>query len=222
MDAEEPGPAGADTPALVLLTGPLAPAAAVHELATALRRHGPVLVPQLQPHPARPADLSVPALGVLAAVAASGAARALVCGVGFGALVALQVAAGQPRPVAGLVLSTQARPLGGAVRSVHGGVAGLLPASTLQRLGRGTALAVLEEVRALELRPLTPAVQAPALVLHGAADAANARASAQLAEALSQGTAQGVAGATSGWIWREPVRWADAAAPFLRAHGLPR
>jgi len=206
---------------VVLLTSPLAPAAAAHELATALRRYGPVLVPRLDPHPARPADLSVPALEVLAAISAGGAARALICGVGFGALVALQVAAGQPRPVAGLVLSTQARPLGGAVRSVHGGVAGLLRASTLQHLGRRTALAALEEVRALDLRPLTPLVLAPTLVLHGAADAANARAGARLAASLAQGTAAGVPGATPGWVWREPARWADAAAPFLRRHGLP-
>lgn len=222
MDAAEQSDLrGLDASVVVLLTGPLAPPAAAHELATALGRYGPVLAPRLDPHPVRPADLRVPALQVLTALAAAGADRVVLCGVGFGALVALQVAAGQPRHVAGLVLSTQARAFSGAVRSVHGGVAGLLPASTLQRLGRRTALVALQEVRTLDFRPLTPLVRAPALVLHGADDPDNARSSARLAAALSAGSVQAVPRATPGWVWREPARWADAAAPFLRRHGVP-
>ena len=219
MEAEQEHDRNAGT-VVVLLTGPLAPPAEAAALAAALRRYGSVLAPRLEPHLLRPADLGDPALQVLAAVSAAGADRALLCGVGFGALVALQVAAGQPRRVAGLVLSPQARPMGGALRSVHGGVAGLLPAASLQRLSRRSALVALEEVRALDYRPLTPLVRAPALVLHGAADPDNVRAGARLASALDQGTAQAVAGARPGWIWHEPLRWAEAAAPFLRDHGL--
>lgn len=221
MDAEQPDRSSVDAPLLVLLTGPLAPSAAAQELADRLRRYGSVLAPRLEPHPVRPADLGDPALQVLAAVSAAGADQALICGVGFGALVALQVAAAQPRRVAGLVLSTQARPLGGAIRSVHVGVAGLLPAGTLQRLSRRSALVALEEVRALDYRSLTPLVRTPALLLHGAEDPDNARSSARLAEALVEGKVQAVPGATPGWVWREPARWAEAAAPFARRHGLP-
>lgn len=222
MDAaEQPDLRGVDASVVVLLTGPLAPPAAAQELATALGRYGSVLAPRLDPHPVRPADLRAPALQVLAALAVAGVYRAILCGVGFGALVALQVAASQSRHVTGLVLSTQARAFGGAVRSVHGGVAGLLPASTLQRLGSRSALVALQEVRTLDYRPMTPLVRAPALVLHGADDPDNARSSARLAAALSEGRAQAVPGATPGWLWREPARWAEAAAPFIQRQGVP-
>ena len=221
VDPEDLDPDAADAPVLVLLTGPLAPPAGAAELATALGRHASVLAPRLEPHPVRPADLGDPALQVLAALTAARAERALLCGVGFGALVALQVAAAQPKRVAGLVLSTQAPALGGAVRSVHAGVAGLLPASTLQRWSRRSALVALEEVRARDHRFLTPLVRTPALVLHGADDPDNARSSARLAEALVAGTAQSVPGGSPGWVWRDPVRWAEAAAPFLLRHSTP-
>lgn len=221
VDAEHLDDSGAAAPVLVLLTGPLAPPAASAELATALGRHASVLAPRLEPHPMRPADLGDPALQVLAALRAARAERALLCGVGFGALVALQVAAAQPQRVSGLVLSTQAPALGGAVRSVHGGVAGLLPASTLQRWSRRSALSALEEVRARDHRSLTPLVRTPALVLYGADDPDNARSSVRLAGALPAGRAQSVPRGTAGWVWRDPVGWAEAAAPFLLRHATP-
>lgn len=221
VDLEDPERSGAAAPVLVLLTGPLAPPAAAAELATALGRHASVMAPRLEPHPVRPADLGDPALQVVAALTAARTERALLCGVGFGALVALQVAAAQPQRVSGLVLSTQAPALGGAVRSVHAGVAGLLPASTLQRWSRRSALVALEEVRVRDHHPLTALVRTPALVLYGADDPDNARSSVRLAEALVAGTAQSVPGGTPGWVWRDPVSWAEAAEPFLLRHATP-
>jgi len=159
------GPGGA--PVLVLLTGPLAPPAGVRALAAALGRVGPVLDLPLTPDGSRPADLGAPARAVLAALTGAGHGRALLCGVGFGALVALQVARSEPERTAALVLASRVPPLAGAVRSLGGGVAGLLPAHRLQRLGRRPALLALERVRAVDSRLLTPGVRTPALVLAG-------------------------------------------------------
>jgi len=214
------GPAAAaGGPVLVLLTGPLAPPAGVRALAAALGRLGPVLDLPLTPDRSRPADLAAPALAVLAAVSGRGAERALLCGVGFGALVALQVARARPERTAALVLATRVPVLAGAVRSLGGGVAGLLPAQRLQRLGRRPALLALEQVRAVDHRPLAVSVRAPALVLAGERAPDDRRAAAALARTLADGTVVTVPGAHPDGIWTRPADWVAAAEPFLRRHG---
>ncbi len=202
---------------LVLLTGPLAPAAGVLAVRTALERFGPVLAPELQLSAGHPADLSRPALAVLAAVSASGADEAVLCGISLGAMVALQVAATHPRRVRGLVLCTGARPMSPAIRSVHHAVVGALPARALQVLpgGRRQAAEVLDQVRTPDYAPLSPLVEPPTQVLYGEHDHLNARASRRLARALPDAAAVRVPGCGPGWMWSEPERFAEAAASFL-------
>ncbi|WP_375430287.1 alpha/beta hydrolase [uncultured Friedmanniella sp.] len=203
---------------LVLLTGPLAPAPGTARLRSALNQRGPVLVPEVVLAAARAADLSTPALAVLAAVSASGADEAVLCGIGVGAMVALQVAATYPRRVSALVLCTAARPLAPHVRSVHRGVTGVLPARALQTLGGGTrqTLAALDQVRPLDYGPLAPLVTPPARVLYGARDPVNARASRRLAHTLPDGTAVAVPDSGPGWMWDEPERYVAAVTDFLQ------
>ena len=208
---------------LVLLPGPYAPADGAARLRSALNRLGPVLVPKVTLAPARPADLSLPALAALAAVSASGADEAVLCGVALGAMVALQVAATHPRRVSALVLCTAARPPAPTVRSLHRGVTGVLPARALQVLGDGgrQALAALDQVRPLDYGPLVPLVIPPALVLYGAHDPVNARASRRLARALPDGSAVAMTDGGPGWMWDEPERFVDAVEEFLRRPGGP-
>lgn len=202
---------------LVLLTGPLAPAAGVTGLHTALQRLGPVLAPELVLTAARPADLSPAALAVLAAVSASGADEAVLCGVGLGTMVALQVAATHPRRVRALVLCTSARPVSPTVRSVHHAAAGVLPARAMQLLpgGRRQVLELLDQVRPPDYRPLASLVSPPTQVLYGEHDRANAQASRRLASALPEATAVPVPGCGAGWMWSQPGRFAETVALFL-------
>ena len=206
---------------LVLLTGPLAPPGGAAALATALGASAPVLAPELSLDPRRPTDLGRPAGAVLAALAAAGGAAAVLCGLGYGALVALQVAADQPGRVRGLVLCTNARPVGTAVRSLHGGVVGLLPARTLQAWGGGPrqALQSLDQVRPLDYAPLAARVVAPVLVPYGEQDRLNVRPSTQLARSLAAGRAAAVTGAGPGWTWAEPDRYAALVAAFAAQVG---
>jgi pimeloyl-ACP methyl ester carboxylesterase len=200
----------------VLLTSPSAPAAGRASLLRTLADHGPLLAPTWEP--GRGAELlAAPARAVTAALdeaGADGERPVVVCGVAAGALLALELAATSPERVAGLVLCTGVRPVGTVVRSVHRGVAGLLPVRTLQRLGgQGNALVpVLDDVRPLEHAALAPRVGAPALVPYGARDVLNRRPSEALARALPHGRAVALPGAGAGWLWREPERLLDVLA----------
>jgi pimeloyl-ACP methyl ester carboxylesterase len=198
--------------ATLLVASPSAPRRGLEVLVQLLAEQGTLITTDWEP--GRGEDvLAAPARAVLAALEGSGQSLdepVLVCGLAAGALVALQLAADSPTRVAGLLLCTGVRPLGTVVRSVHRGVAGLLPVRTLQRLGgRGTALVpVLDAVRALDHHELTPRVEAPALVPYGARDPLNRRPSELLAQGLAHGTAVALAGAGPGWLWREPERLA--------------
>ena len=194
----------------LLLTSPSAPAAGRDGLVRALADDGPLLAPTWALGRGEEL-LAAPARTVVAALDEAGPdadGPVVVCGFAAGALVALELAATSPERVAGLVLCTGVRPVGTVVRSVHRGVAGLLPVRTLQRLGgQGNALVpVLDDVRPLEHGALAPRVQAPALVPYGARDVLNRRPSEALARALPHGTAVALPGAGAGWVWREPER----------------
>lgn len=202
---------------MVLLVSPLAPAGGVAALRTALERDGPVLAPALVLTAARPADLSTPALAVLAAVSASGADAAVLCGIGLGAMVALQVAATHPRRVSALVLCTAARQAQLTARSIHQAVIGVLPARALQLLpgGRGQVPDALDQVRTADYAPLTPLVRASTQILYGELDRVNGLASRRLARALADATAVPVAGCGPGWMWDEPERYAESVVRAL-------
>jgi pimeloyl-ACP methyl ester carboxylesterase len=188
-------------------------------VAAALARLGPVLTPEW---PLGPHDdvLDAPVREALATLGAGSGEAAVVCGVGAGALVALRLAVTAPAAVRGLVLCPAARPLGRTVRSVHRGVAGLLPVSTLQRLGgRGRALVpILDGVRPLDYRDLAAAVPVPVLVPYGSRDRVNRRPSQLLARSLPDAAVLWLDGAGPGWPWREPERLVEA----VRALRKPR
>ena len=192
--------------ATLLVVTPSAPTGATEALGAALAALGPVLTP------AWPLGRHDDVLGAPTGAALEALERhdgpAVVCGVGAGVLVALRVAAAAPARVQGLVLCTAARPVGTVVRSVHRGVAGLLPVDTLQRLGgRGRAVVpVLDPVRPLDYRPLAPQVRIPALVPWGDHDRPNRRPSELLARSLPLGEVLELRGAGAGWLWREPDR----------------
>jgi pimeloyl-ACP methyl ester carboxylesterase len=195
------------TPPTVLVLSPSAPDAGRAALAAALAPLGPVLTPGW-PLGRHDDVLDAPVREVLAALDATNGEPAVVCGIAAGALVALRVAAAAPAAVRGLVLCTGARPMGTAVRSVHRGVAGLLPVTTLQRLGgRGRALVpILDPVRSLDYRDLAPRVRVPVLIPYGDHDPANRRPSELLARNLPDAAAVALRGAAPGWWWREPER----------------
>jgi pimeloyl-ACP methyl ester carboxylesterase len=194
-------------PATVLVLSPSAPAAGREALTSALATLGPVLTPRW-PLGRHDDVLDAPVQEVLAGLDATGGGPAVLCGLAAGALVALRVAVAAPAQVRGLVICTGARPLGTVVRSVHRGVAGLLPLGTLQRLGgRGRSLVpILDGVRPLDYRDLAPQVRVPVLVTYGDQDRVNRRPSELLARSLPDGAAVALRGAGPGWLWREPGR----------------
>ena len=198
------------TPRTVLILTPTAPATGREAVVAALAALGPVLTP---PWPLGRHDdvLDAPVREVLAALDATGGGPAVLCGLAAGALVALRVAVAAPGQVRGLVLCTGVRPLGTVVRSVHRGVAGLLPVGTLQRLGgRGRSLVpILDAVRPLDYRALAPQVRVPVLVPYGEHDRVNRRPSELLARSFPEGAAVALRGAGPGWLWREPHRLAE-------------
>ena len=204
--------------ATLLLLSPSAPAAGRTALLHALADQGPLVAPDWSPGAG--ADLLTgPARAALARLDEQPDPEpALVCGVAAGALVALQLAVLAPGRVQGLVLCTGVRPLATVVRSVYHGVAGLLPVSTLQRLGgRGDALVpLLDAVRQLDHARLSPQVRVPAVVPYGARDPVNRRPSELLARGLPQGAAVRVPDAGPGWVWREPGRLAAVVAELRR------
>ena len=198
----------------LLLLSPSVPAAGRVALRTALADLGPALAPEWTP--GEEADvLAAPLAAALAALDSLGSdpAPAVVCGWGAGTLVALRLALAAPDRVGALLLGSGARALGTTVRSVHRGVAELLPVEVLQRLGgRGSALLpLLDAVRPVDCRRLAPQVRTPALVPWGGRDRVNRRPSQLLARALPDGRAVEVRGAGPGWWWREPERVRDLA-----------
>ena len=186
------------------------------QIVSALARVGPVLTPELTP-PDGPVVLEGPALEVLAAISASGADRGVLCGWGFGAMVALQVAAGFPDRVSALLLISRHRYESRALLSVSEGVVGLLPVGTLQRLGVRTTRVVelLDRVRPVDFRLLAPRVKVPALVLVGEQDRANRAPSAALAKALPRGRLRVVPGAGADWPIERPDQLAELVSRYL-------
>jgi pimeloyl-ACP methyl ester carboxylesterase len=176
-----------------------------------------VITPDIRFSDHTPVILESPALAVLAAMAAAGAGRVVLLGHGWGAMVALQIAATQGERVAGLMLSTNARLETIALRSILYAVLGLLPATVVQRLGGRPAdvAALLDQVRPVDFKPLAERVRAPALVIVGERDVANRGPSAALARSLPLGNLRVVPGASAGWEAQYPRLVAEALVDFL-------
>ncbi len=194
----------------LLLTSPLAPADGRLALTQALAGRGPVAAVDWHLEPRAVDAWAAPVTTAIAAL--DGLDPVVVVGVAAGVLVALRLAAEHPGRVARLVLCTGAHPVGSApVRSLHRGMADLLPLGALQRL-RGSERVLLQSVdtvRPLDYAALAPRVDVPAVVVYGAQDLVNRRPSEQLARSLRHGRAVALDGLGGGWMWSTPTRLAD-------------
>ena len=179
------------------------------------------LVPDLTPQPGL-VVLESPGLEALAAVSASGAERAVLCGSGYGAMVALHVAANYPDRVAALVLSTASTLVDRQRRGIANAAYGLLPVARVQQL-HGPQLRVLElldQVRTVDWSPFADRVRTPALVVVGERDPLNRAPSRRLAAVLPESELVVVPGARTGWATRDPAALVDASAAFLERLGV--
>ena len=211
----------ADVPAVVLR--PATSAGGSDEAwATAWRPNGrAALVPDLTPAPGL-VVLESPGLAVLGAVSASGADRAVLVGSGYGAMVALHVAANYPERVAALVLTTASRLADRERRGIADAVYGLLPVTRVQQLHgpQGRVLELLDQVRTVDWTPFAGRVRTPALVVLGERDLINRGPSRRLATVLPESELVVVPGAKEGWVARDPAALVSAATPFLERLGL--
>ena len=166
--------------------------------------------------------LEEPGLEALAALSRSGAERAVFCGSGYGAMVALHVAANYPERVAALVLTTASRLIDRQRRGIADAAYGLLPVTRVQQL-RGPqrrVLELLDQVRTVDWTPFAGLVNPPALVVAGDHDAINRGPSRRLATVLPNSELVLVPGTKEGWVARDPSALATAAAPFLEQQGV--
>ena len=200
--------------ALGAATGPRPDPAA---LAAAWAPYGrSVLTPDLTPRPGT-VVLEDPGLRVLAAISASGADRAVLQGSGYGAMVALHLAANYPTRVTALLLTTTTRLLDRTRRGVADAVTALLPVGRVQQLGsrQERVLELLDQVRTTDYAGFVGRVQLPALVVVGERDLGNFAPARRLATLLPRAELAVVPGATEGWVARQPERLAELGAEFL-------
>ena len=176
-----------------------------------------VLMPDISVRGTSPVILEEPALRVLDAMPSARTSRVLLIGGGWGAMIALQIAAKQVDRVAALILSTNARPETIAIRSLFYGVLSLLPATVVQQLGGrpDDVAALLDQVRPVDIKPLAVRVTAPALVIVGERDIANRGPSAALARSLPLGNLRVVPQAGPGWQTKDPQLVVELVADFL-------
>ncbi|SEP60295.1 alpha/beta fold hydrolase [Microlunatus flavus] len=174
------------------------------------------LLPDLTPSPGL-VVLESPGLAVLAGLSDAGADRAVLCGSGYGAMVALHLAANHPERVAALVLTTASRVVDRERRGIADAAYGLLPVSRVQQLHgpQRRVLELLDQVRTVDWTPFASRVAVPAVVLLGERDVINKGPSRRLAAVLPGSELVVVPGAREGWVARDPSALVDAAAPFL-------
>ena len=166
--------------------------------------------------------LEEPGLEALAALSGSGADRAVLCGSGFGAMVALHVAANYPERVAALVLTTASQLVDRERRGIANAVYGLLPVARVQQLHgpQRRVLELLDQVRTVDWTPFAGRVETPALVVVGESDPINRGPSRRLAAVLPSSELVVVPGAKRGWTARDPAALTEAAVPFLTQLGV--
>ena len=213
---------GQGTAPVVVLRPATSSGGSAEDWAQAWRAHGrTALVPDLVPAPGL-VVLESPGLEVLAALSASGTEQAVLCGSGYGAMVALHVAANYPERVAALVLTTASRLVDLQRRGIADAVYGVLPVSRVQQLHgpQGRVLELLDQVRTVDWTPFAGRVETPALVVLGDRDPINRGPSRRLATVLHRSELVVVPGAKEGWAARNPAALAEAAEPFLGRLGV--
>jgi pimeloyl-ACP methyl ester carboxylesterase len=166
--------------------------------------------------------LESPGLTVLDALSGAGAERAVLCGSGYGAMVALHLAANHPDRVAALVLTTASRLAERERRGIADAAYGLLPVSRVQQLKgpQRRVLELLDQVRTVDWTPFAARVEVPSVVVLGERDAINKGPSRRLTAVLPRSELVVVPGAKEGWVARDPSALAEAAAPFLAEQGV--
>ena len=176
-----------------------------------------VLTPDITVSRSKPVILEDPALRVLGAISAAGIDRAVLIGHGWGAMVALEIAASHGERVTALMLSTNARLEKIVLRSLYHGILGLLPATVVQQLGARPpdVLELFDQVRPVDFRSPATRVPIPALVVVGEQDVANRGPSATLARSLPLGNVRVVPRARAGWRAQQPDMVAKLLAEFL-------
>ncbi len=176
-----------------------------------------VLRPDISVRGTSPVILEEPALAVLDALTSARTSQIVLIGHGWGAMVALQIAANSADRVAALILSTNARPETIAIRSLFYGVLSLLPATVVQQLGGRSAdvAGLLDQVRPVDIKPLAVRAAAPALVIVGERDIANRGPSAALARSLPLGNLRVVPQAGPDWQTKDPQLVVELVADFL-------
>jgi pimeloyl-ACP methyl ester carboxylesterase len=207
---------------VVVLRPATSPGGSAQDWAAAWSAQGrTALVPDLEPAPGL-VVLESPGLEVLAALTASGAERAVLCGSGYGAMVALHVAAHHPERVAALVLTTASRIVDRQRRGIADAAYGLLPVSRVQQLRgpQGRVLELLDQVRTVDWSPFAAQVRTPSVVVLGDRDPINRGPSRRLATVLSGSELVVVPGAKEGWATRDPAALVEAATPFLERLGV--
>ena len=207
---------------VVVLRPATSPGGSAEAWTEAWAAHGrTALVPDLAPAPGL-VVLESPGLEVLAALSASGAERAVLVGSGYGAMVALHVAANYPERVAALVLTTASRLLDRQRRGIADAAYGLLPVARVQQLRgpQGRVLELLDQVRTVDWTPFAGRVSTSALVVLGERDPLNRGPSRRLATVLPKSELLVVPGAREGWVARDPSTLAEAATPFLAQLGV--
>jgi pimeloyl-ACP methyl ester carboxylesterase len=184
---------------------------------TALQDVGPVLTPDIGITGTGPVILEDPALKALAVISAAKTGQVVIVGHGWGAMVALHIAATYGERVAAIMLSTNARLQTIMVRSIFYGVLGLLPATVVQQLGGKPAdvAALFDQVRPADFKPLAGRVHATALVVVGERDVANRGPSAALAKSLPLGNLRVVPGVGPGWRVQQPELIAQLLVELL-------
>lgn len=173
-----------------------------------------VLTPQLpglEDADPEPFTLERAAETVRGALAQAGLGPATVCGVGLGAVVALRLAADHPGEVQRLVLLTRQTRLSPVLMSLPAAVLRLVPATVARRLGVSAAevIALLDQVRPVDVTALARTVSTPTVVLCGARDALNRHTSAVLARLLPQGELRLVPRVGTGWLGQSPELFAQ-------------
>jgi 3-oxoadipate enol-lactonase len=175
-------------------------------VATDLGQDFQVLRPELAPYEGLPGVLERLAARVVGVIDDRGLTSACICGVGIGAMVALQVAADHPDRVERLALVTRQVAVSPMLLSLPAVVLGLLPATTVARLGAGQdqLLALLDQVRPVDFARLAPRVHTRSAVICAQRDSVNRRSSAALTRALPNGQLELLPSAGPGWLAEHP------------------
>jgi 3-oxoadipate enol-lactonase len=191
-----------------------------------------VSAPDLPGHGDQPGPFTLErAVSVVCAAMPSGPVH--LVGISAGATVAALACLAAPDRVASLVLSggiahpprllaVQRLIMGVLPESVQAAAAGRIDpmlAEDFRRAGKQTALTVLRELAATDLRPRLPRITLPALVVVGDRDRANHAGARELAAGLPHARHVVIPGAGHMWCLSDPQRFADLISEFVAKVG---